>query len=92
MATFEGAEALGFEKKGMIREGWAADFVMVDLDRPEYVGIDGENAAHFFVYAGSSADVTGTRSPGNGCTGTGNFPGADAEKILAKAREMRIIC
>ncbi len=26
MATFEGAEALGFEKKGMIREGWAADF------------------------------------------------------------------
>ena len=89
MATFEGAEALGFEKKGMIREGWAADFVMVDLDRPEYVGIDGENAAHFFVYAGSSADVTGTMVAGKWLYRDGNFPGADAEKILAKAREMR---
>ncbi|MBL3539309.1 amidohydrolase [Aminivibrio sp.] len=89
MATFEGAEALGFEKKGMIREGWAADFVMVDLDRPEYVGIDGENASHFFVYAGSSADVTGTMVAGKWLYRDGRFPGTDAEKILAKAKEMR---
>lgn len=89
MATFEGAEALGFDRKGMIREGWAADFVMVDLDRPEYVGIDGDNAAHFFVYAGSASDVTGTMAAGKWLYRDGKFPGADAEEILAKAREMR---
>lgn len=89
MGTFEGAEALGFEKKGMIREGWAADFVMVDLDRPEYVGIDEDNAAHFFIYAGSTADVAGTMVAGKWLYRDGQFPGADAEKILAKAREMR---
>jgi len=89
MATFEGAEALGFNKKGMIREGWAADFVLVDLDRPEYVGIDEENAAHFFVYAGGVSDIYGTMTAGKWLYRDRQFPGADREKILTEAREMR---
>lgn len=89
MATFEGASALGFEKKGMIRNGWVADFVLVDLDRPNYIGVDEENAFHFFMYAGSAADIYGTMIAGKWVFLNGEFPGADTEKILAQAREMR---
>ena len=45
MATYEGAAGLGFEKNGLLREGWAADLVLVDLDGPHYLGIDEDNAA-----------------------------------------------
>mgnify|MGYP002232978608 CR=1 FL=1 len=40
MATVAGARALGFEKTGLLREGWTADFMLVDLDKPHYVGWD----------------------------------------------------
>jgi len=89
MATYEGAAALGFEKKGMIREGWAADFVLVDIDQPHYVGIGEENAAPFLVYAGSSADVYATMVGGSWIYRDRIFPGMDSEKILAKSAEMR---
>lgn len=89
MATYEGAVAAGFADTGMIREGWAADLVMVDLDRPNYCGIDEDNAHQFLVYAGSSSDVAGTMAAGKWLYRDGEFPGADREKILAKGREMR---
>ena len=89
MATFEGAVAAGFANTGMIREGWAADLVMVDLDKANYCGIDEENAAQFIVYAGSSADVAGTMAAGKWLYRDGVFPRVDGEKILAKGRQMR---
>ena len=42
MVTYEGARAFGFAQKGMIREGWMADLVLVDLDQPHYVGVNEE--------------------------------------------------
>lgn len=89
MATYEGAVAAGFKDKGLLKEGWAADLVTVDLDRPNYVGIDEDNAAHFLAYAGSSDDVTGTMVAGKWLYKDGEFPGVDKETILAKSREMR---
>lgn len=89
MATLGGARAAGFSNKGLLREGWAADLVTVDLDRPNYVGIDGQNAVQFIVYAGSSDDVTGTMSAGRWLYRNGEFPGVDEKEILAKSREMR---
>jgi len=89
MATYEGASALGFKKKGLLKEGWAADLVLVDLDQPHYIGIGTENAAPFLVYAGSSADVYATMVNGVWVYRDRVFPGMDSEKILAKAREMR---
>ena len=90
MATYEGASALGFAKKGLLREAWAADLVVVDLDQSHYVGIDTENAAQFLVYAGSSADVYGTMVAGKWIYRDRTFPRLDAEKTLAKAHEMRV--
>lgn len=89
MATINGARALGFEKTGLIKDGWAADFMLIDLDRPHYVGWDLENLAGYIVYAGSSADVLTTVVAGETLYNNGEFPKMDAEKVKADAREAR---
>lgn len=89
MATYEGARAFGFSQKGMIREGWFADLVLVNLDKPHYIGVNEENLAAYLVYAGSSADVSGTMINGKWIYRNGEYPTIDAEEIVIKAREAR---
>ncbi|MBR4195715.1 MAG: amidohydrolase [Synergistaceae bacterium] len=89
MATYEGARAYGFSQKGMIREGWYADLVLVNLDRPHYIGVNEENLAAYLVYAGSSADVAGTMVNGKWLYRNGEYPTLDREEIMQKAREAR---
>jgi 5-methylthioadenosine/S-adenosylhomocysteine deaminase len=89
MATFEGARAFGFANKGLIREGWMADLVLVDLDQPHYVGVDEENLVNYIVYAGSSADVKGTMVNGKWLYKDGTYPSLDRDEILRKTREAR---
>ena len=89
MATYEGARAFGFAQKGMIQEGWFADLVLVNLDKPHYIGVNEENLAAYLVYAGSSADVLGTMINGRWIYRNGEYPTLDAEEIMIKAREAR---
>lgn len=89
MATVAGARALGFEKTGLLREGWTADFILVDLDQPHYVGWDLENLAGCIVYAGSSADVKATVVAGQTLYENGAFTNLDKEKITAEANAAR---
>ncbi len=89
MATYEGAKAYGFSQKGMLQEGWVADLVLVNLDKPHYIGVNEENLAAYIVYAGSSADVEGTMVNGKWLYRKGEFPTLDQEEILQKAREAR---
>lgn len=89
MATYEGARAFGFAQKGMIREGWYADLVLVNLDKPHYIGVNEENLAMYLVYAGSSADVAGTMINGKWIYRNGEYPTLDAEEIITKAKEAR---
>lgn len=89
MATYEGARAYGFSQKGMIREGWFADLVLVNLDKPHYIGVNEENLAAYLVYAGSSADVAGTMVNGKWLYRNGEYPTLDREEIMQKAREAR---
>jgi 5-methylthioadenosine/S-adenosylhomocysteine deaminase len=89
MATLEGARAAGFANKGLIREGWVADFVLVDLDQPHYVGVNENNLACYIIYAGSSADVKGTMVNGQWLYKDGAYPNMNKEEILRKAREAR---
>lgn len=89
MATYEGARAFGFSQKGMIREGWFADLVLVNLDKPHYIGVNEENLAAYLVYAGSSADIAGTMINGRWIYRNGEYPTLDAEEIVIKAREAR---
>ena len=89
MATYEGARAFGFSQKGMIREGWFADLVLVNLDKPHYIGVNEENLGAYLVYAGSSADIAGTMINGRWIYRNGEYPTLDAEEIVIKAREAR---
>lgn len=89
MATYEGARAFGFAQKGMIREGWFADLVLVNLDKPHYIGVNEENLAMYLVYAGSSADISGTMINGRWIYRNGEYPTLDAEEIVMKAHEAR---
>ena len=89
MATYEGARAFGFSQKGMIREGWVADLVLVNLDKPNYIGVNEENLAAYIVYAGSSADITGTMINGRWAYRNGEYPALDREEIMVEARESR---
>lgn len=89
MATYEGARAFGFSQKGMIREGWFADLVLVNLDSPHYIGVNEDNLAVYLVYAGSSGDVAGTMVNGKWLYRNGEYPTLDAEEIVGKAREAR---
>ena len=89
MATYEGARAFGFSQKGMIREGWFADLVLVNLDKPHYIGVNAENLAAYLVYAGSSADIAGTMVNGKWLYRNGEYPTLDREEIVQKAREAR---
>ncbi len=89
MATYEGARAFGFAQKGMIQEGWYADLVLVNLDKPHYIGVNEENLAAYLVYAGSSADISGTMINGRWIYRNGEYPTLDSEEILTKAKEAR---
>ncbi|MDR2528400.1 MAG: amidohydrolase [Synergistaceae bacterium] len=89
MATFEGARAFGFANKGLIREGWVADLVLVDLDQPHYIGADEDNLVSFIVYAGTSADIRGTMINGKWLYKDGIYSGLDKDEILHKTREAR---
>ena len=89
MATYEGAKAFGFSQKGMIREGWVADLVLVNIDKPHYIGVNDDNLAMYIVYAGSSADVEGTMINGRWVYKNGEYPTLDKEEIMQKAREAR---
>lgn len=89
MATYDGARAFGFAQKGLVREGWMADLVLVDLDKPHYIGANCDNLAAYIVYAGSSADVAGTMVNGKWLYRNGDFPTLDKVEILQRARAAR---
>jgi 5-methylthioadenosine/S-adenosylhomocysteine deaminase len=89
MATLEGARAFGFANKGLIREGWMADLILIDLDQPHYVGVNEENLTSYIVYAGSSADIRGTMVDGKWLYRDGVYTTLDKNEIVRKAREAR---
>ncbi|MBR1603129.1 MAG: amidohydrolase [Synergistaceae bacterium] len=89
MATYDGARAFGFAQKGLVREGWMADLVLVDLDKPHYIGANCENLAAYIVYAGSSADVIGTMVNGKWLYRNGDFPTLDKIEIMQRAMTAR---
>lgn len=89
MATVNGAKALGFEKLGRIKEGYNADFILIDLDKPHYLGVTEENLHEFLAYAGSSADIRATVVAGQTLYQDGAFTTFDLDEVVKKAKETR---
>ena len=89
MATLNGARALGFDRVGLIKEGWAADFMLVDLDQPQYVGWDCGSLSAYLVYAGSSSDVRESVVAGEPLYQDGEFTTLDRSRIISEAAAER---
>lgn len=89
MATLDGARAFGFDDVGLLRPGWQADLVLVNLDRPHYVGVTPENLCASLVYSGSSADVDGTLAAGKWLYRDGRHETLDEREIVRQARICR---
>ena len=91
MATVAGAKALGFDHTGLIREGYTADMMLVDLDLPHYTGWNMENLSGCLVYAGSSADIKATVVAGEMLYAGGEFMTIDRASVAAEAVTAREI-
>jgi len=89
MATLSGAEALGFENLGLIRPGYWADMILIDLDQPHYVGWTTNNIPEFIVYAGSSRDVRATIVAGKILYLDGKYSTLDRRAVMDRAAAAR---
>lgn len=89
MATVNGARALGFEETGLIKEGYNADMILIDLDQPQYIGWNLDNLPGYIVYAGSSSDIRTTVVNGEILYDGGEFMTLDRKAVMREAAEAR---
>ena len=66
-----------------------ADMILIDLDKPHYVGLTPENAPEFVVYAGSSRDVRATVAAGKLLYNDGEYLTLDRDRIMREAAKAR---
>lgn len=88
MATINGAKAQG-RKSGAIAEGYDADIILVDFDRPHLT--PKHNVISSLVYSARGSDVTLTMVGGKILYRDGVFLTIDREKVLAEARKAACI-
>ena len=62
MATVNGAKALGYEDLGMLKEGYLADLILLDFDKPHLT--PNHNTISNLVYAVKGSDVAYTMVDG----------------------------
>ena len=87
MATVNGARMLGFGKVGEIREGWAADLAVFDVDDLAYAGGQSDPVASL-VFCGDSHIADYTMVNGKIVVEHGEVLGVDEERLARKANEI----
>ncbi len=80
-ATRNAALSQGRNDAGMIAEGYRADFVVLNLDRPHFA--PRRNLLHHLVYSADRGDVVMTVCDGNIVYDNGHFPTIDVERATA---------
>ena len=84
MATLHGAQAMGFANVGLLKPGWRADVVMLDIAQPHMIPCPDPEAG--LVYAAQGSDVCMTMVDGRVLYWAGEYLTLDYERILAEAR------
>ena len=84
-ATLGGARALGFDRRGLIREGWLADCVLLDLDMPNT--LPAYDVLSTIAYAAGSRNVRMTMSSGRILFRDGEYLTIDAKEAKTMARQ-----
>lgn len=82
-ATRNGALAQGREDCGLIREGFRADLIAVDIRQPNMQPV--HNMLNNLVYSASGTDVRLTMADGNVLYEDGVYPTIDIEKTVFEA-------
>jgi cytosine/adenosine deaminase-related metal-dependent hydrolase len=81
MATLNGARLLGFNMTGKIREGWAADLAIFNINKLEYGGAMSDPAAAL-IFTGISHQTEYTIVNGMIAVEKGTLSGFDENEIL----------
>lgn len=84
MATVNGASALGFKNVGMIKEGMAADIIVLNTQKPYYY--PWFNIKSAIVYSGNSSDVETVIIDGNIVMENNRVLTLDEERIYREIR------
>ena len=82
-ATRAGALAQGRDDAGLLREGFKADLVMVDIDKPNMYPV--HDLLNNLVYSASGTDVVMTMSDGEIVYENGEYKTIDIEKAVSEA-------
>ena len=82
-ATRNGALAQGREDCGLVKEGFRADLIVVDIDQPNMYPV--HNMLNNLVYAASGTDICLTMADGKVLYEDGTYPTIDIEKAVSEA-------
>ncbi|MBR1989320.1 MAG: amidohydrolase family protein, partial [Firmicutes bacterium] len=82
-ATVNGAMGQGRKDCGLVKEGFRADLIVVDIDQPNMHPV--HNMANNLVYSASGTDVVMTMSDGKVIYENGEYKTLDIEKTIFEA-------
>ena len=83
MATYQGAKCLGYDNLGKLEEGWLADIVLYDMNKPHWYPRN--NRLSLLVYAANAGDADTAIINGKVVMEKGEVKSLDAEKIYYEA-------
>ena len=83
MATLQGARCLGYDCVGKVEEGWLADLVLYDMNKPYWY--PRHDRMSLLVYAASASDADTVLVNGKVLLEKGEAKTLDEEKIYAEA-------
>ena len=83
-ATRAGALAQGREDAGLVKEGFKADLIMIDLEQPNMYPV--HDLMNNLVYSASGTDIVMTMSDGKIVYENGEYKTLDIEKTMFEAR------
>lgn len=87
MATINGAKALGFENLGILKEGYLADLIILNINEPNYFPM--QNLEKNIIYSANCKDVYLTMINGKIMYENGQyFIGEDDKEVTKKAYEI----
>ncbi|MCK4541148.1 MAG: 8-oxoguanine deaminase [Spirochaetales bacterium] len=87
MASENGAKLLGFEKVGKLREGWAADIALFDINSLEYCGALSDPLAAL-IFSGYNHGTAYTIVNGKVVVDKGRLAGIDEEELTSRANRV----
>ena len=86
-ATLNGARAMGRDKKGILKEGYDADFVIIKAD--EIYHLPNHNPVNNLVYASTGCEVETTVIGGKILYDKGEYKTIDIEKLKWEIRKIK---